>query len=144
LVGALFFAVAITGAGLPPLSGFPGKLLILDAFAGHAWQWWVWVVVLVTSRLVLVGFIRAGSLVFWKAEEPGSPPAAPVLDDGVVLAAEAPAPALALTATGLLIAALVAMVLAAGPLARAAEATAAQLHQPSHYIDAVLRNQVGV
>lgn len=144
LVGALFFAVAIAVVGLPPLSGFPGKLLILDAFGGHPWQWWVWGIVLVTSLLALVGFIRAGSLLFWKAEEPGIPPAALVLDDGVALAGEAPAPALALTAVGLLVAALVAMVLAAGPLARAAEATAAQLHQPAHYIDAVLRNQVGV
>ena len=41
LVAALFFAAAIAMTGLPPLSGFLGKLLILDAAAAmpRAWVW---------------------------------------------------------------------------------------------------------
>ncbi len=46
LVAAFFFAAAIAMAGLPPLSGFVGKLLILDAAAGDPRAPWVWAVIL--------------------------------------------------------------------------------------------------
>lgn len=153
LVAALFFAVAIAVVGLPPLSGFPGKLLVMDAFTGHPWQWWVWGFILVTSLLAMIGFIRTGTMLFWKSHEvvamvPAMPdrlgdPNQPLIepDEASALAEDALAPTLALTATCALIGILVAITLAAGPLAHAAEKTAAQLHQPALYIDAVLRNQ---
>lgn len=155
LIAALFFAVAIAVAGLPPLSGFPGKLLVMDAFTGHSWQWWVWGFILVTSLLTMVGFIRAGSMVFWKSYElapvppspqPATHPNRPRLEPDEVgaLAGESTSPGLAVVSAGMLLALLVFMVLAAGPLAAAAEATAAQLHEPAQYIDAVFRNQGAV
>lgn len=67
LTAALFFVGAIAMAGLPPLSGFIGKLLVLDAAFDTDLVVWVWVVVLSSSLLSILGFARAGSIVFWKA-----------------------------------------------------------------------------
>ncbi|MEM9433157.1 MAG: monovalent cation/H+ antiporter subunit D [Pseudomonadota bacterium] len=67
LTAALFFIGAIAMAGLPPLSGFLGKLLVLDAAYGSSLVVWVWAVVLISSLISVVGFARAGSVIFWKA-----------------------------------------------------------------------------
>ena len=67
LTAALFFVGAIAMAGMPPLSGFVGKLLILDAAFGTPLMVWIWAIILGASLISVVGFARAGSLVFWKA-----------------------------------------------------------------------------
>lgn len=94
LIGALFFVAAIAASGLPPLSGFIGKLLVLGAVQGGPWgtAWpWAWAVILGGSFLIILGLARAGSAVFWAAERAKSPPApsqdAPALAAAVVLAA---------------------------------------------------------
>lgn len=67
LVGLMFMTAAIAVAGLPPLAGFIGKLLIL-ASAARLPDWgWAWGVILMTTLLGVIGFARAGSVVFWKA-----------------------------------------------------------------------------
>ncbi|MBE2212219.1 MAG: monovalent cation/H+ antiporter subunit D, partial [Xanthomonadaceae bacterium] len=53
-----FAAIAITG--LPPLSGFVGKLLILQAVPETRMPW-VWGMILLTSWMAIVAFARAGS-----------------------------------------------------------------------------------
>jgi len=65
LTAGLFFAAAIAMAGLPPLSGFLGKLLVLDAAYASDLMVWVWAVVLISSLVSIVGFARAGSVLFW-------------------------------------------------------------------------------
>ncbi|MDJ0638212.1 MAG: monovalent cation/H+ antiporter subunit D [Paracoccaceae bacterium] len=67
LTAGMFFAGAIAMAGLPPLSGFLGKLLVLDAAYGNTLMVWIWAVVLSSSLISVVGFARAGSVVFWKS-----------------------------------------------------------------------------
>ncbi|MEN0002164.1 MAG: monovalent cation/H+ antiporter subunit D [Pseudomonadota bacterium] len=67
LTAALFFAGAIAMAGLPPLSGFLGKLLVLDAAFETDSVAWVWAIVLISSLISILGFARAGSVLFWKA-----------------------------------------------------------------------------
>jgi multicomponent K+:H+ antiporter subunit D len=67
LMSGLFFAAAIAMAGMPPLSGFIGKLLILDGVRDNASAPLIWATILITSLLVIVAFARAGSLVFWKS-----------------------------------------------------------------------------
>jgi formate hydrogenlyase subunit 3/multisubunit Na+/H+ antiporter MnhD subunit len=61
----VLIAGAIAMAGMPPLSGFAGKLLILQAARDHMAT--VWPVILVTSLLMILGFAAAGSTLFWKA-----------------------------------------------------------------------------
>ena len=48
-------------AGMPPLSGFLGKLLVLDALRAPGTIGWAWTAILAGSLLTIVGFARAGS-----------------------------------------------------------------------------------
>jgi multicomponent K+:H+ antiporter subunit D len=125
----LFFVGAIAMAGLPPLSGFIGKLLVLEAGFDTPQVVWIWATVLISSLISVVGFSRAGSIVFWKAH-------------GQPVAAESdpqPCPAtLAYVAVGGLIALLVAHTVFAGPVQRYMIATSAQLFAPEPYIATVL------
>lgn len=65
LLGSMFFVAALSVAGLPPLSGFIGKLMILQSAVTTHQQILLWTVVLVSSLMVLVGLSRAGSTLFW-------------------------------------------------------------------------------
>src|SRR3546814_21114421 len=67
LLAGLFFRAAIGMTGMPPRTGFLGKLLVLDSARESASMVVVWTVILVTSLLTIVGFARAGSTVFWKS-----------------------------------------------------------------------------
>lgn len=66
VLGALFFAGAIAVAGLPPFSGFLGKLGLLQAVSGAS-AWLLWPVVLLSGLVVILALSRAGSLLFWHA-----------------------------------------------------------------------------
>ncbi len=66
LIGAAFFVVAIAIVGLPPLSGFIGKLLMLRALAQYEIFPWIWAAILIASLLALIAVSRSGSLLFWK------------------------------------------------------------------------------
>ena len=129
LVTALYFGAAIAVAGMPPLSGFLGKLLVLDAVRVHDWWPVIWVVVLAGSLVAIMGLAQAGSAVFWKVD-----------GDAVKDAAPPPPTALPAAAVMGLGAAIVALTVAAGPVTRYLEATSAQLYAPSGYIDAVYDN----
>ncbi len=130
LISALWFAATVALAGLPPLSGFLGKLLILDAARGGAWVVAVWAVILAGSLLQVVGFARAGSVLFWKPCETG----ATLPTEG----SDAPSPALAFVSVGGVCAALLALSAMAGPALTYAEAASAQLHDVDAYVSAVL------
>ena len=129
LTSALFFVGAIAMAGLPPLSGFLGKLLVLDAAFDTDAMGWIWTVVLLSSLVSILGFARAGSMVFWKSH-------------GISPAPEAePAPrptALSYVAPGGLVALLIALTVFAGQVHGYAEDIAAQLFAPEPYVSTVL------
>ena len=121
LIGALFMAAAVAIAGMPPLSGFIGKLLILDAFRDQAPL--VWSAILVSSFLMILGLARAGSQLFWKPV-PDSPPVRP-----------GPEP-LAFAAAILALAGLAALTIFAGPVTAALNATAQSLYDAQAYLAA--------
>jgi multicomponent K+:H+ antiporter subunit D len=128
LLGALFFATAVAVIGLPPLSGFLGKILLLQAAQQHGAAALIWAVVLGNALLALVAMARAGSMLFWHT----TPEPAPAWQRPQALAADA-LPAL------LLLACIVALTVAAGPVADYAAATANQLLRPADYIGSVLQ-----
>lgn len=68
LLGSLFFACAISVIGMPPLSGFIGKALILQAASGTQ-AVWLWITVLSGSLAALTALSRSGSTIFWRTEE---------------------------------------------------------------------------
>ncbi|MFN3750284.1 MAG: monovalent cation/H+ antiporter subunit D [Thiobacillus sp.] len=124
LVGGLFFVVAIALAGLPPLSGFLGKFMLLQAALDARLVAWVWGVVLATGLIGVIALARSGSLLFYRTHTAHTELPAPTN------AALAPVVGLLLLIAGL--------VAAAGPLSGYTAATAAQLSAPQDYIDAVL------
>ena len=124
LIAALFFANAIALAGMPPLSGFLGKLMVLDALRTDAAL--IWSVILVSSFLMVLGFGRAGSTLFWKSHATGEAAEEPH---------HSPEP-LAFAAIGGLLAGLVLLTVFAGPVKDWLDATAAALHAPAAYIGA--------
>lgn len=129
ITAALFFASAIAMAGLPPLSGFLGKLLVLDAAVGSDLVVWIWAIVLGSSLISILGFARAGSIVFWKAHSVTPAEDAPVR----------PHPAtMSYVAVGGLLSLLVAHTVFAGQVHSYTTAIAAQLFDPAPYIEIVL------
>jgi multicomponent K+:H+ antiporter subunit D len=76
-VALLFMVAAIAATGLPPLSGFIGKLLILKSLTALPDWGAAWGVILATTFIGVVGFARVGSVVFWKTGDGAVPPAAP-------------------------------------------------------------------
>ena len=130
-IAGLFLLAGMAIAGLPPLSGFVGKLLVLDAARASAWWVWIWSIVLVTSLVALVGFARAGSILFWKS---AIHPPRPV----VRRIAAAPLVGVAIASPAMLLALLLALTAAAGPAFVVFQSMADQLMAPDAYIRAVL------
>lgn len=146
LFAALFFGAAIGMAGMPPLSGFLGKLLILDAMRTPGEMAWAWAAILIGSLVTIVGIARAGSTLFWKstsfvlpenivADEDDED------DDGTAEPLRDPAGPLEVAPSMLAIAALAALSIFAGPAARYLENTSNQLFDRDGYIAAVLVDQ---
>ena len=129
LVSGMFMVAAIAIAGLPPLSGFVGKLMVLNAAFDDGLAVWVWSFVLVSSLITIVGFARAGSVLFWKAQADSAPVAEP--------GRPVPSP-LSFVAVGGLLALLTAHTLFAGLIYDYTTVTAAQLFTPDTYISTVL------
>lgn len=79
LFGILFLVVAMTVAGLPPFSGFLGKLVILQSAIDSDQRIWVWSVILVSSLVTIIALSRAGTSLFWR-----NPPSNNAPDSSVV------------------------------------------------------------
>lgn len=133
LIASLFFIAAIAMAGMPPLSGFLGKLMVLQASAESDHQTLIWSVILIFSLVAMVGFARAGSLVFWKTSDAGEP-----LDEDVPEEPINATSSLAYVAVFGLLVGLVAITIFADPAMRYANATAEQLFDVDAYKSAVL------
>jgi len=138
LISALFFVGAIAMAGMPPLSGFIGKLLVMDGARGAEHWVLIWAVILISSLVMVVGFARAGSLVFWKMPDPVPTEAENKTEEPEDEAEPQRARALPFVAVFALLAGLVALTVFAGPVTGYTKATAQQLFDPGIYIDAVL------
>ena len=70
LISICFFIIALMMAGLPPFSGFLGKVFILQATVGSPYQLLIIIVILVVSLLSILAFTRVGLILFWRATTP--------------------------------------------------------------------------
>ncbi|EGV30845.1 NADH dehydrogenase (quinone) [Thiorhodococcus drewsii AZ1] len=137
ILAPLFLLGAIAIAGLPPLSGFLGKAWILiavqdSAATGPAVWPWIWVAVLGSSFVVLLGLSRAGTLLLWRRRGAVSPGARANPDGGRSGLARP-----ALVGTSALLAASPLLMLFAGPLTGFTLATARQILDNGEYVAAV-------
>lgn len=122
---ALFFVIGSAAmVGLPPFSGFLGKIMVLDAARGSPYFVTVWVILLGAGLLNLIAWSRAGSLLFWKSAptELKTPRATALAWGGV---------------TGIALASLALMVFA-GAMAASTAQTAGQIARPAGYVQDVL------
>lgn len=132
-IGILFMFGAVAMVGVPPLSGFFGKVLILTASLEHGWSSVVLAVILVASFLMVITMARTGSLLFYD-----------VLTDeearGTSAKGEASDPVSKLAVVSLFVISPL-LVLFAQPITIFTEATAKQQLDSKSYIEAVLMKQ---
>ncbi|PJK09369.1 monovalent cation/H+ antiporter subunit D [Lysobacteraceae bacterium NML08-0793] len=124
VLSVLFLLGAIAISGLPPLSGFIGKLALLMATPEYVIAP-VWTVILASSLLSIIGIARMGTQLFWRVEpypENQSPPPLHRQETFAVV---------------LLLGYVFAMTLAAQPLLDFAEAIATQILHPADYLQAL-------
>lgn len=127
LLSGTYAFLAAAAVGLPPFSGFLGKVMILESARGTGATLAVWSVVLATGLLALFAVARAGSRLFWdlsRESPPGSQAAS--------LAQAAPILSLA--------AALAGLVALASPFRTFTDRAAQELFDVERYAATVLRH----
>ncbi|WP_410871102.1 Na+/H+ antiporter subunit D [Nocardia sp. A7] len=151
LLGVLFLIPALNLGGIPPFSGFIGKVALLEAGAAEG-SVLAWVLVagsVITSLLTLYAVARVWSKAFWRPREEAP--------EGHLTAANLPTlvedstdmyyedrtdpgrmPVLMVLATAGLVSAGLALTVFAGPVLGIAERAATDLNDPSVYINSVL------
>ena len=126
VLAVLFLVPALSLAGIPPFSGFVAKLALVDAGIGGG-EYLIVAVSLAVSLLTLFSMTKIWSNAFWGP--PASHPAGPPRRAGL---------ALMTGSTAALVALSIAIALWAGPLYALSERTAADLINPTSYIETVL------
>jgi multicomponent Na+:H+ antiporter subunit D len=128
LAAVLFLVAALSLAGVPPLSGFVGKLALVSA-GMDAQQWTIVAVSLVVSVGTLFSMVKIWNGVFWGTAEEPTP---------AIVAGEAVhTPASMKLATLGLVGLTIAIALAAGPIYERCERAAGDLLDPTAYVTAV-------
>ena len=131
LLAVLYLIPALNLAGVPPFSGFLGKIGLIEAANrnGGMADYFMITVAITTSILTLYALIRAWNMAFWQPLENESEEAEQSRPD---------VPKTMTGATILLITATLALTFFAGPIYRFAAAGAAELRSPQIYVRAVL------
>lgn len=123
VVGSAYAVLAVGLASLPPLSGFLGKLMLLQGAGSAGWQPLWWGALLGSGLGVTLVLSRSASLLFWQPADP-----LPAKPTGA-------GPGLGLF---LLVLAGPALTVGAAPAAGWARDASAQLHARDPYVAAVL------
>ncbi len=126
VLAVLFFVPAMNLAGIPPLSGFLGKVGLMQAGVADGSVLAITLVIggALTSLLTLYALVKAWNKAFWQT------PPAPLPDRRLPVGMIGPAAALVVLGLGLTV--------AAGPLYEYTQRTATDLAERTPYIEAVL------
>lgn len=125
LSGSIFFAFAVAILGMPPLSGFFGKMMILSGALGGSYTWIVFTAILASSILMIIAVTRAGSLMFYHTKSDENP-----ISNPISFAVYYPIFYLLTLATIL--------VIFANPISEFTDQSALMLYDTASYIDKVL------
>ncbi|MCO1338548.1 Na+/H+ antiporter subunit D [Kocuria polaris] len=147
LLAVLFFVPAMNLAGIPPFSGFLGKLGLMQGGVelGTPLAWVLLVGAAATSLLTLLAIARVWNRAFWRRAADAEDPE-PVLlealggDTGTTTVATRPRtlPATMVGATAALVLLGVALTVFAGPLFEFSDQAAQNMFERTPYIEAVL------
>ena len=124
-----FFVLAATSAGMPPFSGFIGKLMLLFAVKESAMAPLIWVVVLMAGLVTTLALAKTGSRLFWETSNDDAP--------ATQTAVAANSRYQYLAAFSLIVSSLLLMVFAQ-PISEFTQRTARQLHASEQYINTVI------
>ena len=137
VVALTYFTIALMMAGLPPFSGFLGKVFILQATAHSPYQLLIIVTILVVSLLSIIAFTRVGFVIFWRATKPEDNP-----DEAAYAAYQAlpeQAPKRNDKTIYLLLVGLIAYMVFAGPIQKYTYQTAEQIQNNVLYEQTLLK-----
>ncbi|MGO1548977.1 MAG: Na+/H+ antiporter subunit D [Nesterenkonia sp.] len=143
LLGILFFIPAMNLAGIPPFSGFLGKMGIMQGgIAENSWITWTLVVAsVVTSLLTLLAVSRIWSRGFWRRAEDVED-CEPILQQKTLAHTRAAnkrlLPASMVLPTATLVTMSLAFTVLAGPLMSFSQTAAQDLYERTPYLEAVL------
>ncbi|GAA3589493.1 Na+/H+ antiporter subunit D [Klugiella xanthotipulae] len=146
LISILFFIPALNLGGIPPFSGFIGKVGLFLAGSEQG-GWLVWVVIAagaVTSLLTLYALMRVWNMVFWRGKSELEGYTSPMLeslqetDEATIGKVQSTTPRLMVGTTIVMVCLTVSLTFCAGPLMDLAGRAAADLLDPSSYLTAVL------
>ncbi|SFX72904.1 monovalent cation/H+ antiporter subunit D [Marinospirillum alkaliphilum] len=124
LLGSAFFLAALIAVGMPPFSGFVGKLMLLQAADTPATASWIWPAILISGLASIVALSRAGTTLFWRVS--GDDPAAVT------------APVLQMSGVWLLLLCSPLLVAFGGPVTEFMALAAEQLFDVQQFVDLIL------
>ena len=127
-LGVLFFIAAMSLVGLPPLSGFFGKMVIIREGFGNG-MWYLGIIGLVTGAITLLSMLKIWSYGYWNPDQ------APVTNKPESVKASSQT---AYAAIALLVVCALFLGLGAEAVYKVANRAGEQLENPEHYITAVL------
>ncbi|NDK31462.1 Na+/H+ antiporter subunit D [Nesterenkonia haasae] len=143
VLAILFFLPAMNLAGIPPFSGFVGKLgIIQGGIAENTWITWTLVFASVlTSLLTLLAVVRIWARGFWRKAEDVEKPERILIQKTLAHARAANKrllPSAMVAPTALLVAMSLAFTVFAGPLMNFSRAAAQDMYERTPYLEAVL------
>ncbi|MFC4223764.1 Na+/H+ antiporter subunit D [Lysinibacter cavernae] len=142
LISILFFIPALNLGGIPPFSGFIGKVALFLAGSEEG-GWLVWTVIgagAATSLLTLYALMRVWNMAFWRAKDELDGYSSPMLEnlqethEETIGDVQSTTPRLMVGTTVVMVSLTIALTVFAGPLMELAARAAADLMNPATYI----------
>jgi multicomponent K+:H+ antiporter subunit D len=131
VLGLAFLVLAVAASGVPPLSGFLGKVMLMRSLQDTSFGAAIWVALLSSGFVVALALARAASTIFWEGS----------IATGAAWAAIGSRARASLAALAV---ASPALALLAPPVASYARAAADQLHDRAAYAAAVLGDRTAI